>query len=151
MNATSLNILHRAICLGEAGQGTCLSVPSSASVVLTRNVRKTTTMAFKMFGIERMARNQADIFRTRPRQLFVTQSGVLAKRVRDYYAKLYRFLSLATGDYHALMYERGDAQGGRTFDDGDEWLAYLPKKFSDLQDIHFPLFLTFDKARLMTG
>lgn len=86
----------------------------------------------------------------KPRQLFVTQSHVLASRVRDYYAKLSEFLSAAAKDSFDTsstrkMVEPVDELGDP--EDDENWRNDLPKRFSELQDNHFPLFLTFDKVK----
>jgi len=40
--------------------------------------------------------------------------------------------------YQALLVDRDDAVN---------WRNDLPTKFSELQDEHFPIFITFDKVR----
>ena len=56
-----------------------------------------TTMLFKMLGVER---SSASLYRKKTRQVFVTQSRVLVKRVQEYYTKLAR--SSAAGDCYAV-------------------------------------------------
>ena len=53
-------------------------------------------MIFKMLGIERTWEQNKEIFEStmsRPRQLFVTQSKVLAEKVAEYYANLSQSLA----------------------------------------------------------
>ncbi|KAI5120222.1 hypothetical protein M0805_000036 [Coniferiporia weirii] len=129
---------------------------SSCYVLGRSGTGKTTTMLFKIFGIERSAltTRQDGIRPSKPRQLFVTQSRVLADRVEEYYKNLTKFLDIASKDSkelaelfirnqeHALEEQREELVDR---DEEDDWRSDLPKRFSDLQDKHFPLFLTFDK------
>ncbi|KLO20395.1 hypothetical protein SCHPADRAFT_897689 [Schizopora paradoxa] len=126
---------------------------SSCYVLGRSGTGKTTTMLFKIFGIERAAKAQLrqNVITSAPRQLFVTQSRVLAGRVEDYYKKLSDFLQTAYMSNEELV-KRHRSRKIDDDDDGDlvdvdeeEWHEDLPKCFSDLEDRHFPLFLTFDK------
>jgi len=100
-------------------------------------------MLFKMFGTEQSNASQ------KPRQVFITQSQVLAERVQEYYIKLAQ--SLASGrkrqeetinNTHSTEVER-ELLGP---DGEDHSQSRLPKKFSELTDNHFPLFVTFDQV-----
>ncbi len=110
--------------------------------------RKTTTMVFKILGIERTY--DTGSFRgalAKPRQLFVTQSQVLAKKVDDYYAKLYQSHATAhlTPAQLKEMASKNRARRER-MDDEDEEIFYtstLPRRYGALEDSHFPLFLTY--------
>lgn len=105
-------------------------------------------IVFKIFGIERAWQNQGCIG-PRPRQLFITKSRLLAEKVeRDYVGLLY---SLSTGQ-NAPLYVRERIQRWNSRrkkvifnpDDTDGKRDDLPKKFSELRDGDFPLFLTMD-------
>lgn len=86
----------------------------------------------------------------KPRQLFITQSRVLAGKVEGYFSKLME--SLATGSYsprelaniakkkQALREEEELVHD----DDKVNWRVDLPERFSLLEERHFPLFITFD-------
>lgn len=146
MNVRLSSIPPLAMFLDGVGLGT-FSLQSSC-LCIDIVFRKTTTMTFKIYGIERTVRARSNELERKPRQLFVTQSRVLANRVKDYYDKLSGQLS-ASG----LPSESTSDDPSQTVPDGlgdpdeeDEWRDELPKRFSELEDRHFPLFLTFDKV-----
>ncbi|KAH8984688.1 hypothetical protein EDB92DRAFT_1950637 [Lactarius akahatsu] len=122
---------------------------TKSSFVLGRSgTGKTTVIVFKIFGIERAWQNRGSIG-PRPRQLFITKSQLLANKVEQDYVNF--LFSLSAGpDMPPYVRDRiqhwnscrrnnildpDDAEGAR--DD-------LPEKFSELQDSHFPLFITVD-------
>ena len=122
---------------------------------LTKNYlmnRKTTTMLFKMLGIENSWQQNPQLRSERPRQLFVTQSRMLADKVEEYFIKLLQSLALASqtesGISDLLERQRNREEAGLV--DQDEalnWREDLPRRFSELEDSHFPMFVTFDKVR----
>lgn len=117
-----------------------------------RIFRKTTTMLFKMLGIENSWQQNRELRPNRPRQLFVTQSRMLADKVEEYFIKLLQSLVLASkiegGISDLLERQRNREEAGLVDqDEAVNWREDLPQKFSDLQDTHFPMFLTFDKVR----
>lgn len=105
-------------------------------------------IVFKIFGIERAWQNRGSVG-PRPRQLFITKSQLLADKVESDYVNLLFSLSAGpdTAQYirdriqHWKSRKKNNAldpdDGGGTRDD-------LPQKFSELQDHHFPLFVTVD-------
>lgn len=104
-------------------------------------------MLFKMLGIERawVIHSGEDI--PKPRQLFVTQSRILVGKVERYFSKLLD--SLATASYSPreiakLAKEKQEDRGLFDLDDDTNWRSDLPERFSELEDCHFPLFITFD-------
>ena len=108
-------------------------------------------MLFKMLGIERAFQAQQHSI-SKPRQLFVTQSRVLAGKVEEYFTKLLESLSTAGQSPREMAKvaksRKLNEEGGLIdLDDDVAWRADLPQKFSLLQDKHFPLFLTFDRVR----
>lgn len=115
-------------------------------------------MLFKMLGIERAYDIQSETSAVaKPRQVFVTQSRVLATRVEEYFAKLLESLATAKkspkelkriADQKKLQQEESNLL--YDVDDDIMWKAGLPERFSLLQDEHFPLFLTFERVSFMT-
>jgi hypothetical protein len=120
--------------------------------MLNKSHRKTTTMLFKMLRIERAWASSVDS--PKPRQLFVTQSRVLAGKVEEYFSKLMESLVTAfhTPRELAKLAQTKHAQQEEKLlldaDDVMDWRNDLPERFSLLEDSHFPLFITFDKVRL---
>lgn len=110
-------------------------------------------MLFKMLGIERAwDAVRSDVSISRPRQVFVTQSRVLAEKVEEYYKKLTESHVAATRstEESVLLGATKEKPEDRALVDQDEeelWHGSLPKRFSDLADEHFPLFVTFDHVR----
>ncbi|KAG2023736.1 hypothetical protein CC2G_001355 [Coprinopsis cinerea AmutBmut pab1-1] len=134
--------------------------PYSCYVLGRSGTGKTTTMLFKMLGIERAYGLQTDASVTKPRQIFVTQSRVLATRVEEYFAKLLDSLAAAKKSRKELkeIAKEKKAQQEETsaglYDQEDDvtWKAGLPQKFSLLEDEHFPLFVTYEKlSQLLEG
>ena len=112
---------------------------------------KTTTMLFKIFGIER-AWIQLGCYGPRPRQIFVTKSRVLAEKVEEYFQKFVRSLAQESEAVPPLVNDilrRSTLRGERGMVNVEEDIAWrddLPKKYSELVDVHFPLFITFDNV-----
>jgi hypothetical protein len=125
-------------------------------ILLIFVTRKTTTMLFKMLGIERAYAQQSEGSSiARPRQVFVTQSRVLATRVEEVFSKLMASLAATNKSIEELeelakqqKVQKAENSGLYDINDDVTWKASLPKKFSLLQDEHFPLFLTFDRVRV---
>jgi hypothetical protein len=114
--------------------------------------RKTTTMLFKMLGIENSWQQNRELRPERPRQLFVTQSRMLADKVEEYFIKLLQSLVVASrtevGISDLLERQKNREEAGLVDqDEAQNWREDLPGRFSELQDIHFPMFITFDKVR----
>ncbi|KAG7450840.1 uncharacterized protein BT62DRAFT_1001654 [Guyanagaster necrorhizus] len=109
---------------------------------------KTTTMLFKMLLIERTFQlMESDL--PRPRQVFITKSRILAKKVQEYFVKLSSSLTIASRPSVDLMNlprapQYQDDSGLIDVDDVVNWRTDLPAKYSDLKEKHFPLFITFD-------
>jgi hypothetical protein len=104
-------------------------------------------MLFKMLAIERTARKLGE---KNPRQVFVTQSRVLADKVETYFRDLMQSCSrdLLFEDEHEKWVMECKKDRDELLETDDEEVAFtgLPSRFSDLEDHHFPLFLTFDKV-----
>lgn len=110
-------------------------------------------MLFKMLGIERAYELRRDSM-SKPRQIFVTQSRMLAGKVAEYFAKLLESLSAAAYSPEKLkqlaQQKKSPQEEDEVLVDEDDevnWRSDLPRKFSLLEDKHFPLFLTFDRVR----
>ncbi|KAJ2926878.1 hypothetical protein H1R20_g10207, partial [Candolleomyces eurysporus] len=133
---------------------------NSCYVIGRSGTGKTTTMLFKMLGIERAYTQHSEISPvSRPRQIFVTQSRVLATHVEEYFSKLLASLAATTKSKEEL---KEIAEQQKLLKEGDDvlydveddmtWKANLPPKFSLLKDEHFPLFLTFERlCQLLLG
>jgi tetratricopeptide (TPR) repeat protein len=111
-------------------------------------------MLFKMLGIENSWQQNRELRPNRPRQLFVTQSRMLADKVEEYFIKLFQSLVLASktegGISDLLERQKNREEAGLVDqDEAANWREDLPQKFSDLQDSHFPMFITFDKLSAM--
>ncbi|KAG9097516.1 hypothetical protein FRC06_007474, partial [Ceratobasidium sp. 370] len=100
---------------------------------------KTTSIVFKMIGIEKLFEQMEDV--AKPRQVFVTQSRVLAQRVQEYYNNLISASSAAS----SRPQQQEEEQVLADLDDEDAGAFGLPAKYSLLEDKHFPLFLTYDQ------
>jgi hypothetical protein len=111
-------------------------------------------MLFKMVANERAWQLQSpDI--TKPRQLFVTKSRVLAGKVEEYFdkhAEALRTASLTVDELRELSRSKKPSMDddndvvlvNRV--DRDKWENKLPARFSMLEERHFPLFITFDRV-----
>ena len=102
-------------------------------------------MLFKMLGIQRAWEMQT-FDMPKPRQVFVTKSRVLATKVQEYFAELLESLALAGYSLEDLkrMQARNTESGLVDADDEDQ--VDIPLRYSALEEIHFPLFVTFDKV-----
>ncbi|KAG2132368.1 hypothetical protein DEU56DRAFT_981701 [Suillus clintonianus] len=111
---------------------------------------KTTTMLFKILGIQRAWQSSA-IDMPKPRQIFVTKSIMLATEVEEYFTRLLE--SLAMGGY--TLHEIAKLRAQRIeadlidLDDAPESQVNVPTRYSQLEDKHFPLFVTFDRLAKM--
>ncbi|KAH9910160.1 uncharacterized protein B0H18DRAFT_516086 [Fomitopsis serialis] len=110
---------------------------------------KTTTMLYKMLGIEHSWRS-CDGALGRPRQLFVTQSRVLAEKVQEHFMSLHSSLLTAnkSADELRAMASIRQTQQDQGLVDLDEEMDFrgdLPRRYSELTEEHFPMFVTFDQ------
>jgi hypothetical protein len=109
-------------------------------------------MLFKMLSIENSWQQNRELRPERPRQLFVTQSRMLADKVEEYFIKLLQTLVLESQTERGIsdLLERQKNREEAGLVDQEEaldWREDLPRRFSELQDSHFPMFVTFDKVR----
>jgi hypothetical protein len=100
-------------------------------------------MLYKMLLIEASSEQSSPETR-KSRQLFVTQSRILADKVGEHFAKLLGGYQPAAISENVKAARRAD----RALVDVEEsdWRADLPKKYSDLQGTDFPLFVSFDQV-----
>jgi hypothetical protein len=123
---------------------------SSCYVIGRSGTGKTTTMLFKMLGIERAWKQFPDMW-DKPRQVFVTQSRVLATQVGEYFSKLMLSLEAASCSPEELRKMGKNVEKEMELidlDDIDQWRPDLPRKFSELTDDNFPLFITYAQVRV---
>ncbi|KIJ60090.1 hypothetical protein HYDPIDRAFT_99369 [Hydnomerulius pinastri MD-312] len=113
---------------------------------------KTTTMLFKMLGIQRAWELHSSAM-PKPRQIFVTKSRVLATKVEEYFTKLLESLALAGYTHEELkkLKTRNTEAGLVDVDDVPDDQTGIPQRYSALEDKHFPLFITFDKLARMVA
>ncbi|KAJ7801958.1 hypothetical protein B0H14DRAFT_3782099 [Mycena olivaceomarginata] len=116
--------------------------PNSCYVLGRSGTGKTTSMLYKMLLIEASSELSAPETR-KSRQLFVTQSRILADKVGEHFAKLLGGYQPSAISENVKAARRAD----RALVDVEEsdWRTDLPKKYSDLQDTDFPLFVSFDQ------
>lgn len=94
-------------------------------------------MQFRMLVLEKAAQKSG-----RPlRQMFVTQSRMLANRVQQYWDKLQQ----KEGDTEEASRRKLPSFSFLDLDEDAEE-DVLPPKFSQLNDSHFPLFLTYNQV-----
>ncbi|KIY72669.1 hypothetical protein CYLTODRAFT_388217 [Cylindrobasidium torrendii FP15055 ss-10] len=124
---------------------------SSCIVVGRSGTGKTTTMIFKMLLVELTH----PVTQRRPRQVFITKSAFLAQKVGEYYETLTTSISRASMTFEQLkkhaesnnidaIEDEEDANRLENVERDQSWRADLPSRFSELEDKHFPLFITYD-------
>lgn len=106
--------------------------------------RKTTTMLYKMLLVEASSEPSTSPT-SKSRQLFVTQSRILADKVGEHFAKLLGGYLPSAVSENIKAARRAD-RALVDIDEENDWRSDLPKKYSDLQDTDFPLFVSFDQV-----
>ncbi|KIO30554.1 hypothetical protein M407DRAFT_20442 [Tulasnella calospora MUT 4182] len=115
-----------------------IKYPSSYLIMGRSGTGKTTCMIFRMIKLDIASKKAGKPLR----QMFITHSRTLARRVRTYCAELMRTETNAP---------QGSARKSMLgpslldMDEGAEEEGVLPTKFSELDDSHFPLCLNFDQ------
>lgn len=104
-------------------------------------------MLFKMVCVEA----SYDVMKAttrKPRQLFVTHSRVLATKVAEYFSKLTASLNLASRSLEELKVHKDAVHRDIGMIDTEEEAVEvdLPSSFSQLEDRHFPLFITYTQV-----
>jgi hypothetical protein len=109
-------------------------------------------MLFKMLGIEHAWKRLSDTRdKHKPRQIFVTQSRVLATKVEEYFSQLMLSLEAVSSSPKRLRKMGKGIEREMEFvdlDDIDQWRPDLPRKFSELTNDDFPLFIPYDRVRV---
>lgn len=104
---------------------------------------------FKILGIERAWHALRETI-PRPRQVFVTKSRVLATKVQESFDRHYAsFIDDLPGTPERRTRLYGQGQSYRPMisaEEQAEWDSDLPRRFSELEDRHFPLFITFNQV-----
>ena len=134
--------------LNSAQEQEIIEHPSSCYVIGRSGTGKTTTMLFKMLAIQRTWQQYPDMG-PKPRQVFITQSRVLAMKVEEYFTKLMSSLEASACSPEELRVMERDTEQEIEFvdqDDNERWRSDLPERFSELLDEHFPLFITYDRV-----
>jgi len=100
-----------------------------------------------MLGIEQARRKAHG---QKVRQVFVTQSGVLAERVEEYFHNLLQSCVMESRMGEEFEWTAAKRKEKKKtlmdLDEEDNSSSHLPTRFSQLEDKHFPLFLTFHKV-----
>ncbi|KAF7367491.1 UvrD-like helicase ATP-binding domain-containing protein [Mycena sanguinolenta] len=119
--------------------------PHSCYVLGRSGTGKSTTIIYKMLMVEVSSELSPPTAR-KIRQLFVCKSAILADRVGEHFAQLIRgYRPVAVSEnvkaakraHRALVNEEDYLE--------NDWPSDLPKKYSDLQDTDFPLFISFEQ------
>ncbi|KAJ7451061.1 hypothetical protein FB451DRAFT_1284562 [Mycena latifolia] len=121
--------------------------PYSCYVLGRSGTGKTTTMLYKMLLVEASSSNSSASETVKRRQLFVTQSRILADKVGEHFAKLlggHRPSAISQNIKAAKKADRA-----LLVEEERDWRSDLPRKYSDLQDTDFPLFVSFDQLCTM--
>ena len=104
-------------------------------------------MLFKMLGIER-AYSMLSQDLAHPRQVFITQSRVLVGKVEELFFKYLESLSAGSSEHQNIFQRIRNRDVDDDFlndeDDNEKWRSDLPKRYNELEDRHFTLFITFD-------
>ncbi|KAJ7794031.1 P-loop containing nucleoside triphosphate hydrolase protein, partial [Mycena olivaceomarginata] len=116
--------------------------PHSCYVLGRSGTGKSTTILYKMLMVEASSELSPPTAR-KIRQLFVSQSPILAEKVGEHFAKLlggYRPITVSENLKAAKWADRALVD-----EEENDWRSDLPKKYSDLQDTDFPLFVSFEQ------
>ncbi len=98
---------------------------------------------YKMLSIESAWRQYFEVVETKPRQMFVTRSQMLADKVQEAFRKV-----CTNHGGEVMTLDRGTNRNIFPIqDDNIEW-SLMPEKFRDLKEEHFPLFISFDRVCL---
>ncbi|KAG8896968.1 hypothetical protein FRB99_008544 [Tulasnella sp. 403] len=122
--------------------------PSSSIVLGRSGTGKTTTMLFKMLALEIQSQKSG----IKIRQLFVTQSRTLAKKVAQYFHSLVDTIQdNKSGDTRTTWVSNTRPLSIRDMDNESTPITEVdrPSRFSELRDDHFPLFLAFDELCIL--
>ncbi|KAL4069231.1 hypothetical protein J3A83DRAFT_4536273 [Scleroderma citrinum] len=125
---------------------------TSCFVIGRSGTGKTTSILFKMLAIQRAWEKAPET--PKPRQVFVTKSPILAAKVEECYTDLMGSLALAGCSHEELRelrFRNDEEKPSRMIDplNAMDCRPGTPRKFSELEDHDFPLFVTFDQLARM--
>ncbi|KAK0440837.1 hypothetical protein EV421DRAFT_1905200 [Armillaria borealis] len=149
--ASTLLVHLLTTCIHRTQQKRIVEHPKSCYVIGRSGTGKRTIILFKMLLIERTFQVMESGL-PHPRQVFIAKSRMLAMKVQGYFAKLESSLAVESQlsvDPTNLMRAPQHQADLRPFDlvdvdDVVDWRTDLPRKYSELEPKHFPLFITFD-------
>jgi hypothetical protein len=105
-------------------------------------------MIFKMLDVQRTWQQYSGTD-PKPRQVFVTQSPILAMKVGEYFTKLMSSPETGAHSFKKPRMTQKDVEQEFDLidpDDNKQWRSDLPEKYSGLLDEHFPLFITYGQV-----
>ncbi|KAL4065819.1 hypothetical protein V8B97DRAFT_1114496 [Scleroderma yunnanense] len=125
---------------------------TSCFVIGRSGTGKTTSMLFKMLATQRAWEKAPET--RKPRQIFVTKSPILAAKVEECFTNLVDSIALAgfsQEELRELRSRTNDEKRRRLIDplNATDYRPGTPRKFSELEDHDFPLFITFDQLARM--
>ncbi|KAJ7652111.1 hypothetical protein DFH06DRAFT_1094341 [Mycena polygramma] len=118
--------------------------PNSCYVLGRSGTGKSTTIIYKMLMVEASCATLPPGVR-KIRQVFVTRSPTLADKVGEHFAKLLGGYRPSTISENVKAAKKADRALVYYTEADDDWRKDLPKKYSDLQDTDFPLFVSFER------
>ncbi|EUC54068.1 UvrD-helicase domain protein [Rhizoctonia solani AG-3 Rhs1AP] len=126
------------------------------SIVIGRSgTGKTTALIYKMRANAQLGARSDELRPTR--QLFVTRSKVLTQHIARNYQGLMDSSDIANKTTNELeemrkVNQKYQARELVEYDNSVDFRVDLPRRFSELKDSHFPLFVSFDKlCELLEG
>jgi hypothetical protein len=140
---------HSCYVLGRSGTGYALLRRLVLDSLNSSLHSKTTTMLYKMLLIEASSESSSQEI-SKSRQLFVTQSPILAEKVSEHFSKLVRGHRPSIVSENVKAAKKADRALVHKDEESDR-RSDLPKKYSDLQDTDFPLFVSFDQVNSITS
>ncbi|KAJ7356587.1 hypothetical protein DFH08DRAFT_1075732 [Mycena albidolilacea] len=119
-----------------------IEYPYSCYVLGRSGTGKSTTIIYKMLMVEASSELTPPTER-KIRQLFVCRSPILAEKVGEHFTKLIRGYRPAAVPGNLKAAKKADR--ALVADADNDWRSDLPKKYSELQDTDFPLFVSFEQ------
>ncbi|RPD59351.1 hypothetical protein L226DRAFT_617323 [Lentinus tigrinus ALCF2SS1-7] len=124
---------------------------ASCFVIGRSGTGKTWTMMYKIIAIMRGS-ELWNIERAKPRVMFVTRSSMLADQVHSMTSQLleaFRLATLAEDELEGIGEQRAQSSTPASAQLGGKRRHGLPKRWSALEEKHFPLFVTVDELYSM--
>ncbi|KAK7064846.1 UvrD-like helicase ATP-binding domain-containing protein [Favolaschia claudopus] len=123
------------------GELNIIEHPHSCYVIGRSGTGKSTTIIYKMLMVEAYSELAPPTTR-KIRQMFVCKSSVLAEKVGAHFEHLLRGYRPVTVIGNVKASKKVDRL--LVAEEDKDWRSDLPKKFSDLEDADFPLFVSFE-------